>query len=59
VSVEPNDERWMREALLQADPDIAAVLRPDDIERAFDLNEQFKHVDDIFARVFQCEPVSS
>jgi adenylosuccinate lyase len=45
--------------LVLADPDIAAVLRPDEIERAFDLNEQFKHIDDIFTRVFQCEPVSS
>jgi adenylosuccinate lyase len=46
-------------ALLLADPDITAVLPPAEIERAFDLDEQFKHVDDIFARVFQCEPVSS
>jgi hypothetical protein len=35
------------------------VLPPADLDRAFDLNDQFKHVDDIFARVFQCEPVSS
>jgi adenylosuccinate lyase len=46
-------------ALLLADADITAVLRPSEIERAFDLNEQFKHVDDIFERVFQCEPASS
>jgi adenylosuccinate lyase len=46
-------------SLLLADKDITAVLPPRDIERAFDLDEQFKHVDDIFARVFQCEPVSS
>jgi adenylosuccinate lyase len=46
-------------ALLLADPDVARVLPPAEIERAFDLDEQFKHVDDIFARVFQCEPVSS
>ena len=46
-------------ALLLADADITAVLRPNEIERAFDLDEQFKHVDDIFARVFQCEPASS
>jgi len=45
--------------LLLADADIASVLRPGEIERAFDLDEQFKHVDDIFARAFQCEPVSS
>ena len=46
-------------ALLLADTDITAVLLPTEIEHAFDLNEQFKHVDDIVARVFQCEPASS
>ena len=46
-------------ALLMADPDVARVLTPVEIARTFDLDEQFKHVDDIFARVFQCEPVSS
>jgi adenylosuccinate lyase len=45
-------------ALVLADADIAGVLRPPEVERAFDLNEQFKYVDDIFSRVFQCEPVS-
>ncbi|MGE5244485.1 MAG: adenylosuccinate lyase [Betaproteobacteria bacterium] len=45
--------------LLVADPDISGVLTPAEIARAFDLDEQFRHVDDIFARVFQCEPVSS
>jgi adenylosuccinate lyase len=45
--------------LLLADRDVAGVLAPAEIERAFDLQEQFKYVDDIFARVFQCEPVSS
>jgi hypothetical protein len=29
------------------------VLTQAEIERAFDLNEQFKHVDHIFERVFQ------
>jgi len=38
--------------LLLADPDIAAVLGPAQLARAFDLDEQFKHVDDIFDRVF-------
>jgi adenylosuccinate lyase len=45
-------------ALLLADPDIAGVLAPADIERAFDLNEHLKYVDHILARVFQCEPAS-
>ena len=40
-------------SLLVADRDITAVLPPADIERAFDLDEQLRHVDDIFERVFQ------
>ena len=39
-------------ALLLADPDVTAVLPPADIERAFDLKEQLRHVDAIFERVF-------
>src|SRR6266545_4613952 len=39
--------------LLLADPDVTRVLPPADIERAFDLDEQLKHVDHIFNRVFQ------
>src|SRR5437667_12455640 len=38
--------------LLRSDTDIARVLSPEEIERAFDLGEQFKHVDTIFERVF-------
>jgi adenylosuccinate lyase len=38
--------------LLLADADITAVLSPAEIERAFDLDEQFQHVDHIFDRVF-------
>jgi adenylosuccinate lyase len=45
-------ERRDFKELLLADPDIAAVLGPDQIARAFDLDEQFKHVDEIFDRVF-------
>jgi adenylosuccinate lyase len=45
--------------LLAADPDIVRVLSSAEIDRAFDLDEQFRYVDDIFERVFQCEPVSS
>jgi adenylosuccinate lyase len=40
-------------ALLLADRDVIAVLPPRDIERAFDLGEQLRHVDEIFGRVFQ------
>jgi adenylosuccinate lyase len=38
--------------LLLADADVTRVLTPADIETAFDLNEQLRHVDDIFERVF-------
>jgi adenylosuccinate lyase len=51
------DERRDFKALLLADADIARVLGPSEVERAFDLNEQFKHVDDIFGRVFLAESV--
>ena len=40
-------------SLLLADPDVTGILSPPEIERAFDLDEQFRHVDDIFARVFE------
>jgi hypothetical protein len=39
--------------LLLADPDVASVLNPAEIERAFNLDEQLRHVDHIFERVFQ------
>jgi adenylosuccinate lyase len=39
--------------LLLADADVTAVLPAADIEKAFDLREQLKHVDHIFDRVFQ------
>jgi adenylosuccinate lyase len=40
-------------ALLLDDPDIGAVLPRPDLERAFELDDQLRHVDHIFARVFQ------
>ena len=43
--------------LVECDTDIMRVLTRSEIERAFDLNEQFKYVDHIFDRVFQ--PVSA
>jgi hypothetical protein len=39
-------------ALLLDDTDVTAVLAPAEIEKAFDLTEQLKHVDHIFDRVF-------
>ena len=50
------DKRSDFKALLLADAEVTAVMSRDDIERAFDLDEQFKHVDDIFARVFEKVP---
>jgi adenylosuccinate lyase len=47
-----NEQRDFK-ALLLADAELTAVLPPADIERAFDLDEQLKHVDHIFGRVFQ------
>ncbi len=38
--------------LLLADADIAKVLPPAEIEKAFDLKEQLRNVDAVFARVF-------
>jgi adenylosuccinate lyase len=46
------EQRDFKELLL-VDPDIAGVLGSTDIERAFDLVEQLKHVGHIFDRVFQ------
>jgi len=39
--------------LLLADPDVGTVLSPAEIEHAFDLNAQLRHVDRVFERVFQ------
>jgi adenylosuccinate lyase len=39
-------------ALLRDDADVTRSLQPFEIERAFDLDEQFRHVDEIFDRVF-------
>ena len=38
--------------LVLADADITALLPAADVERAFDLDEQFRHIDTIFDRVF-------
>ena len=40
-------------ALLLADADVTAVLPAEEIERAFDLNTQLRHVDEIYDRVFK------
>ena len=46
------DEHRDFKALLLSDPDVTRVLSPSEVERAFDLDEQLKHVDHIFDRVF-------
>jgi adenylosuccinate lyase len=43
-------------ALLLADPDVTRALSRTEIDRAFDLDEQFRHVDEIFERVFDRVP---
>ncbi len=45
-------ERADFRGLLLADPDVSAVMTPAEIELAFDLKEQFRHVDEVFERVF-------
>jgi adenylosuccinate lyase len=45
-------ERTDFKPLLLADADIRRVLSPPEIELAFDLTEQFRHVDHVFERVF-------
>ena len=39
-------------AAIEADPEIRAVLRPQQIDKAFSLERQLRNVDKIFARVF-------
>jgi adenylosuccinate lyase len=38
--------------LLKADPDVVALLPPDQLEQSFDLAYHLKHVETIFERVF-------
>jgi adenylosuccinate lyase len=46
-------------ALLLADADVTAALTPGEIELAFDLHEQFRHVDHVFERVFGAAAAAS
>jgi len=46
-------------ALLLADPDVTKHLSTSALERAFELDEQFRHIDQIFDRVFQSEPAQA
>jgi adenylosuccinate lyase len=49
-------ERTDFKTLLLADPDLSKVLGRDEIERAFDLDDQLRNVDAIFDRVFGAAP---
>jgi adenylosuccinate lyase len=44
--------------LLLADPDVTGVLTAAEIEKAFDLDDQFRNVDAIFERVFTHVPAT-
>jgi adenylosuccinate lyase len=46
-------------SLLLADADLMRVLTPSEIEKAFDLDDQLRNVDAIFARVFQGVPAGA
>jgi adenylosuccinate lyase len=46
------EEKQHFRTLLLGDVDVMGVLTRTEIERAFDLDEQFRHIDNIFARVF-------
>jgi adenylosuccinate lyase len=52
------DEKKPFKALLLADPDVMKVLKPADIETAFDLQHQLRNVDAIFERVFRSVPAA-
>jgi adenylosuccinate lyase len=45
-------------SLLLADADLTRVLTPLEIEKAFDLDDQLRNVDAVFARVFQGVPAT-
>ncbi len=47
------DEKKDFRSLLLADADLTAVLTPAEIEKAFDLDDQLRNVDAVFARVFE------
>jgi adenylosuccinate lyase len=59
TAMRARDERRDFKSLLTADPDVSRILTPVEIERAFDLAEQFRYVDDIFDRVFSATSPAS
>jgi adenylosuccinate lyase len=53
-----HEKRDFQELLLQ-DPDVTKVLSRPEIEKAFDLQDQLRNVDGVFARVFASVPVGA
>ena len=53
------DEKKDFKALLLADRELTAVLTPAEIDKAFDLDDQLRNVDAIFARVFEHVPAEA
>jgi adenylosuccinate lyase len=51
------ESRSFKELLL-ADEDVMRVLDRSDLDRAFDLRDQFRHVDEIFDRVYGGVPAA-
>jgi adenylosuccinate lyase len=52
------EERQDFRTLLLADADVARVLTPADLDKAFNLDEQLRNVEAIFARVFSPTPTA-
>ena len=52
-----HERRDFKDLLLQ-DPDVTSVLRADEIDKAFDLDDHFRNVDAIFERVFAKVPAT-
>jgi adenylosuccinate lyase len=50
-----NEQRDFKTLMID-DADVSRVLSRDELERAFDLHEQFRHVEDVFDRVFGLVP---
>ena len=55
MKVWESDGRMQLLDLLQQDEEVTAALSPEQLEEKFDLGYHFKHVDTIFARVFDAE----
>jgi len=58
AAMRSHDERLDFKDLLAADPDVMGVLSRDDIDRAFDLDQQLRHVGPLVDRVLSAAPLS-